>query len=462
MIDYLLFALMPVVVLLFMLGQGWLALRWSGCANRPLTSFGDLALWLAATLAAGILVNYILVLAFKSISFSLIAGGILASAGLIFALARDRANLFASLQFSRSDLARALFLILMFFLVFIPIMALPLYDWDARSIWFFHGKMMYYAGTLGPEAGWNIQTAQFSHVDYPKLVPAMAAQLTTAAGYWNEYLPKASLLALLAPVVLVLSAKIKRDLPSLFLILLLVIVIDDELWNGYMDGYLAIYAGLTLLAFSRYYQSGERHDLVRFIAFLGMMPALKNEGILAALIVTVLGSFLIWRRRERLAWSRWHVVALLFIILVILPTTLWQADRMQMGLRNDLALGSQNSITQLSTRLTDGSVGFILKSVLVQTDVSLFILTIMLFFCIYRRKTLDMPATLAILTGLAYLAGMVAVYMMTPHDVNWHVDSSVNRTMFTVNTCFFVAAYLIMKSADEPAQNPLDHHARDI
>ena len=55
-------------------------------------------------------------------------------------------------------------------LLFVPILSLPLYDWDARSIWFFHGKMIYYAGTLGPEAGWNIQTPQFSHVDYPKLV----------------------------------------------------------------------------------------------------------------------------------------------------------------------------------------------------------------------------------------------------------------------------------------------------
>lgn len=446
MTDYLLFVLLPVIIALYAFGLGWLVLRFLGLRERPLLTYQDFTRQTATVLAAGILLNYIIVLVVKHIQTSLILGSVLAIAGVLLALTVDRRLLFANIHLRRSDWARTGFALLMALLLFVPILSLPLYDWDARSIWFFHGKMIYYAGTLGPEAGWNIQTAQFSHVDYPKLVPVMAAQLTIAAGYWNESLPKASLALLLIPALLLLSAEIKRDLPSLFLILMLVFVNDDELWNGYMDGYLALFTGLALLAFARFMATKEHPDLLMFLAFAGILPALKNEGIVAALILVGLAVviFLFGRLRTVLTRRQWLAAGVLLLLVVVLPTLLWQIDRTQMGLKNDLALGSQSSMARLTERLSDGTGWFIFKSVLEQIDVSLFVLTLLLVYGIYSRKALEVPATYAILSGIAYLAGMILVYFMTPHDVGWHIGSSVNRTMLTVNTCFFIAGYLMM------------------
>ena len=37
--------------------------------------------------------------------------------------------------------------------VVVRILFEPLYGWDGRSIWFFHGKMLFHAGALGPDIG---------------------------------------------------------------------------------------------------------------------------------------------------------------------------------------------------------------------------------------------------------------------------------------------------------------------
>ena len=94
---------------------------------------------------------------------------------------------------------------------------------------------------------------------------------------------------------------------------------------------------------------------------------------------------------------QWLAAGLLLLLIVVLPTLLWQIDRTQMGLKNDLALGSQSSLARLTERLSDGTGWFIFKSVLEQIDVSLFVLTLLLVYGIYSRKALEVPAAYAIL-----------------------------------------------------------------
>src|SRR5205807_1272968 len=90
------------------------------------------------------------------------------------------------------------YLILMYYF---KIFAEPLQDWDARSIWFFHAKMIWTEGALSKASGWNHSSTRWSHPDYPKLVPSIAAQLAYIKGFWNEFLPKGSLLIMLIPTI---------------------------------------------------------------------------------------------------------------------------------------------------------------------------------------------------------------------------------------------------------------------
>ena len=65
---------------------------------------------------------------------------------------------------------------------YLAIFSEPLLHWDARSIWFFQAKMIWIEGALRQSAGWNHPSIAFSHPDYPKLVPTIAAQLAYVKG----------------------------------------------------------------------------------------------------------------------------------------------------------------------------------------------------------------------------------------------------------------------------------------
>src|SRR5262245_48515143 len=92
-------------------------------------------------------------------------------------------------------------IVLLFVAYYFRILSEPLSVWDARSIWFFHAKMIWVHGGLSQHGGWNHASLAFSHPDYPKLVPALAAELAWLQGHWNEFGPKASLLVMLVPLL---------------------------------------------------------------------------------------------------------------------------------------------------------------------------------------------------------------------------------------------------------------------
>lgn len=89
-------------------------------------------------------------------------------------------------------------------LYFFKILCDPLWAHDARSIWFFAAKIIYYAHGLGNASTWAFPDSYLYHFDYPKLIPIFAAQSALVAGFWNEYIPKLSLFLLFVPVLLFL------------------------------------------------------------------------------------------------------------------------------------------------------------------------------------------------------------------------------------------------------------------
>jgi hypothetical protein len=67
-----------------------------------------------------------------------------------------------------------------------------------------------------------------------------------------------------------------------------------------------------------------------------------------------------------------------------------------------------------------------------------------------RRRA---PRALALFAAPgAYLAGILAVYLLTPHDVGWHLSTSLERTCFALAPTCLVAAALARELA--PARHP--------
>ena len=238
---------------------------------------------------------------------------------------------------------------------YLQIFAEPLYRWDARSIWFFHARMIWLAQGLG--SGWDHPSLAFSHPDYPKLVPSLAAQVAYLAGHWNEYAPKGGLFLMLVPAVLLLFGF--RTNRASFLMIVVLLLFSQYAWlsNGYMDGYVVLYAALALLLFGRLLSSRNRADFYAATCALGIVAALKNEGTLFAFctiaaLVAVIGPRQLAHAAAR---SRTEPRLLLIPCLAILPVLLWTLRKAAWGVRNDMTGDVAGAIARVASRLSDGA-----------------------------------------------------------------------------------------------------------
>lgn len=406
---------------------------------------------LAILIVLGILLNYSLVLVIEKINFALAAGAIFSAAGFITAFWRFQRRLLS--LFNIRILAFPVALITGIYLI--PIAFDPISAGDARSIWFFHGKMIYYSGGLGTWTGFSDKAVLFSHVDYPKLIAVLSAEFAFVAGFWNEFIPKASLAALILPTALAVASFLKRfTFSNLFLLLMFFFSLGLLLWNGYMDGYLALYAGITLLFLGRWLNDKDPLDLAAGIVFLALAASLKNEGVL--ILVSVVVPLLIicgFNMRNKIFAISAALGGRLWIILLcsFSGICLWSWKKSVLGLENDLQLGVA-SIPRIASRLEDGSMLLISKWLFLDAFVlkAFVVLAIALAGGKLVGRRVSTGATMAIVTSSLYFSGIFFIYMATPANLQWHLSTSATRTMGVVLFGLFAGIYFLLQEIENP------------
>ncbi len=401
-------------------------------------------------LLSGLTINYALVLIFQSLTTSLLAGSILSFGGaacLAIYIFRDPTR-----QMPTAGSIKTYFVCAFICLLFLgPILADPLNDWDARSIWFFHAKMIYSAGSIGLSAGWQHPSLGFMHADYPNLIPAVAAQVSYVMGFWNEYLPKISLYFMLVPAVGWLFTFARRSFSFAILLLLIPFGFSNWLWNGYMDGYVALYFSIAVLLLGRYVKSSNPVDLFSSVCCFIVLLSIKNEGALGA--IAGLGSILLVAFLKRkhfllrvIVSAHWKFI--LAAMVALIPFVLWTFDKQQWNLQNDLDIGKTELSARIFNRISDGSYKQILKSVFVENEGALLLLGMVYCASVAWNKSFPREGLPALLSGGIFAAGMVVVYLLTPSDLSWHLSTSIERTMLSVSGCIFVGSYFMLNSIE--------------
>ena len=257
---------------LFMIGYALTAFPRAGSSHR----FEQVAL----TLSTGILVNYCLMLTGQTIARVFIAGTLLAMWGAV--------RFFRAFRIRQPGPATAFSVCCVAYILgvyYLVMFSEPLLHWDARSIWFFHAKMIWTEGALRQHAGWNHPSLAFSHPDYPKLIPVIAAQLAYLKGYWNEFLPKGSLFVMLVPLCFWVFSFRQKSATFILLVLMFFFGLGAAwLTNGYMDGYLAGYCGVALLSFGRYLSERRDTDLYSGCAHWASRPVSRTRDCSSACV----------------------------------------------------------------------------------------------------------------------------------------------------------------------------------
>ncbi len=387
-------------------------------------------------MALGVLINFSLLLLLQKLSTSLAIGAVLALAGWI----RFGRSLRSESPFERPGVPAILSCIYVVILFYFNALGEGIAAWDPRSVWFFHSKMIWLNGGIDSGAGWNDPSIQWSHVDYPNLIPALGAQMAWVMGYWNEFIPKGGLFLALLPALFLIFSFFRFRFSFLFLFLCAFFSLNPYLLSGYMDGPLALYALVGALLLGRFAESKKQRDAYTVVSLFGIMLGLKNEGVLLALCLLVCfrisHTFL-----KSSAFKR-------ILALSLLPALIWFMDKKFWSIHGELFDGDL-SARLLERALSADALGMIFKSMLLGPAL-IAIGFLVLAFALTRIFAVEFPR-FVLGMGLAcflYEAGLFGAYLVTPYELSWHLQTSADRISLVGESLIFAMSYLFLERID--------------
>jgi len=329
----------------------------------------------------------------------------------------------------------------------------PLSAWDARSIWYFHAKILYVDNGFN-SSSWIIPELSFSHVDYPKLNAILASQIASLIGYWNDYWPKLSLLVLLSVYQLGVAALPFKVGTSLLISLMGIATGGYFLWTGYMDGYLALFTLLSALFLALSLQRIQSRYYLPGLASLAIVIQLKYEGIIIAPILFGLFLCFYWMGKEkrRLSITDW------VILFPFVPTAIWYFIRFHFKINNDMA--ERFDWSTLGDRLfsfsywSDFGYYYLFRTDL-RYGLPLFLIWVLAYTKKSRKKL--SPAFFFVISAFAtYSASLFVVFLCTYWDPSTHMNCSIDRLAFSL------VALLIAAGTIAPIRYPLPNGPRTI
>lgn len=301
-------------------------------------------------------------------------------------------------------------------------LATPSPAWDARSIWLFHGKRIFYDASLYAQLD---NYAVWSHNDYPALVPALMASVAHVIGHWNDVFPKVVVPLAMLPSLLVILPRIPRLEWRMVFLLVLVALGGNHLVDGYVDALLSLAFVAVFLLINEITATDEPDfgQYVQLTIIAALLALVKNEGaalLLCAAFAGPVGTLLRGRRMK--------FALVVSLAVAILPLLAWKLSVAHAGLSNDLA--GSDLMGQITGRLRDiRSYWLLIDSLLLSLPTLILLSPLLLIASVARRNSIS----LYVLPACAsYVAVLVVVYMSTPNDLAWHLSTSADRTMLPV------------------------------
>jgi len=311
-----------------------------------------------------------------------------------------------------------------FFLVIVFIsLGTPTFEWDPRSIWLFHAKRIFYDQSIFSVLD---NYAEFSHNAYPSLAPALASSLATLVGYWNEVFPKLSFLLMFLPPLILINIFFKNTQYLIFLSIVF-FTIGKHLFNGWVDGLVAVYFCLsTFLMYSlivsenNFFKKKVIFYLIAF-CFFTTLTLIKNEGIVLLLILFVV-TFLIKFYKGRL---KNDIIKLIYLSFSFAPIILWKLFCYSKGIGNDYI--NSNILLNILPRLYEiENYKFISYFLLLNEK---FIYSLVFFLATFWIKWNTELFRFISFIALSYIFILFFIFLSTPYDLHWQLASTATRVI---------------------------------
>ena len=315
-------------------------------------------------------------------------------------------------------------------------------DWDARSMWLFHSKRIFFDNNL--YAGFDKYMPELEN-GYPRLPASLSATLAQIIGHWNEIFPKSTNILVLVPALFVQCSFLKNNKAVLLWLMFVLLITGRILINGSMDGLVAMYfVANCLIIYNLFLEDHllygkdkieiNRNKITLFFTgiFCGIiLSLLKNEGfVIIILLLTSAFLFKIYLKKK----IRKNEV--IFGILVLLPAFTWKFLTIYNGIYPTMIgisissdLIGLNSFDRTILRLGEiDSYKLVFKYLLLNEK---FIIALLIFlFCIYKSFQSNKLLYIFVITNaLLYYILLYIVFFQTPADLSWHLNSSATRVM---------------------------------
>ena len=329
-------------------------------------------------------------------------------------------------------------------------------QWDAIAIWNMRARFLFRGGDNWADGFSNAM----SHTDYPLLLSGFVARSWNYVGNDNVLVPIAigmiftlATLGLMYTSLSVLRNKIQGLLASMMLLGAPIFVLYGV--SQYADVSLGFY---FLATFSLFCLTDVlpklRYELILLAGFSASLSAwTKNEGLLFVLAILAARVVVLFVMRE---WKKTLQDVLCFILGLLPVMLIILYFKTELAGPSDFFLNQNYSLT--IAKATDMSRYLMIAkaflggiyhfSNLIFSPVILLALYIAIIGIKIEKNQLPGLFTSLIALGFMML-GYFSVYIITPHDLKWHLDTSVYRLILQLWPSFLFVYFLIVSPPEE-------------
>ncbi len=321
--------------------------------------------------------------------------------------------------------------LLVFFIFLFGLLSVgnPHGDWDARAIWNMHARFIYRGGQYWVD--FLTPVLQWSHPDYPLLLPTVVARLWSLLGEEVPIVPIFfSLFFTFSTVgVLVCSLSMLRSKSSGFMAGILLLGTPFFLTHGvsqYADIPIGFYFLITLSLLYMSEQVGQNNACLSLAFLFASLAAwTKNEGMLFLLVVFCVYS-LFTVVTEGIDG---YLNKLMYVAVGALPLLIVFYFKIMLAPSGDLAEGQ--TWGAVLTRISDihryYQIGRAFVSEAVRFNHGILFVLVVVFFWGRMRLSLNKGCWMTALVLTLMLIGYFFVYLLSPRDLYFHLGNSLDR-----------------------------------
>jgi hypothetical protein len=307
----------------------------------------------------------------------------------------------------------------------------PTVEYDFIGIWGVKAKEFGFARGID----WHFLEHpfnEFAHVDYPILLPLIFDAQTLIRGSWDDRWLGALNVAFGVAALLAVRAFLEEETDNRLIVAAGTLALMSSAfspWIGLAEGPLVACGTVGLLYVRRGVLASVPADVLRGALFLGLAGSFKNEGL--ALILAAAAGLLL--SRPRFLLRLWPAIAIV---------TPWIVLRRVHHLQTDLTTGP------ILTRITDHLANLQPMFTALATYTlgrRFFWIGVAVAIAIALRRAVTRERFLLV-TLVVQVAFFLAAYIVTPHDVTWHVRWSWERIVNQITLPLGFAAIALLAS----------------